>query len=146
MDETNSLIAQRRTKLADLRERGIDPYANKFTPSETSQEALDNYADDREVSIAGRIMSHRVMGKSQFLHIKDQSGRIQLYGQKQALGDDQFAILKALDLGDIIGVKVTLFQRVDLAFDLAKVEEQFFLRRGGAHFHERPRTQDVFLD
>jgi lysyl-tRNA synthetase class 2 len=109
MDETNSLIAQRRTKLADLREQGIDPYANKFTPSETSQEALDNYADDREVSIAGRIMSHRVMGKSQFLHIKDQSGRIQLYGQKQALGDDQFAILKALDLGDIIGATGTLF-------------------------------------
>jgi lysyl-tRNA synthetase class 2 len=109
MDETNSLIAQRRTKLAELREQGIDPYANKFTPSETCQEALDNYADDREVSVAGRIMSHRVMGKSQFLHIKDQSGRIQFYGQKQALGDDQFAILKALDLGDIIGATGTLF-------------------------------------
>lgn len=109
MDETNSLIAQRRTNLADLREKGINPYANKFTPSETCQEAVDNYAEDREVAIAGRIMSHRVMGKSQFLHIKDQSGRIQIYGQKQALGDDQFAILKALDLGDIIGAKGTLF-------------------------------------
>jgi lysyl-tRNA synthetase, class II len=109
MDETNSLIAQRRTKLADLREQGINPYANKFTPSETCQEAVDNYVDDREVAIAGRIMSHRVMGKSQFLHIKDQSGRIQIYGQKQALGDEQFAILKALDLGDIIGATGTLF-------------------------------------
>ena len=102
MDETNSLIAQRRTKLADLKEQGINPYANKFTPSETCQEALDNYAEDKEVSIAGRIMSHRVMGKSQFLHLKDQSGRIQIYGQKQALGDDSFATLKHLDLGDII--------------------------------------------
>ncbi len=109
MDETNSLIAQRRTKLADLKEQGINPYANKFTPSETCQEALDNYAEDKEVSIAGRIMSHRVMGKSQFLHLKDQSGRIQIYGQKQALGDDSFATLKHLDLGDIIGATGTLF-------------------------------------
>ena len=109
MDETNSLIAQRRTKLAELCEQGINPYANKFTPSETCQEAVDNYVEDREVAIAGRIMSHRVMGKSQFLHVKDQSGRIQIYGQKQALGDDQFAILKHLDLGDIIGATGTLF-------------------------------------
>ncbi len=109
MDETNSLIAQRRSKLADLQEQGINPFANKFSPSETCQDALDNYAEDREVSIAGRIMSHRVMGKSQFLHIKDQSGRIQIYGQKQALGDDSFATLKHLDLGDIIGATGTLF-------------------------------------
>ena len=109
MDETNSLIAQRRSKLADLKEQGINPYANKFTPSETCQEALDNYVEDKEVSIAGRIMSHRVMGKSQFLHLKDQSGRIQIYGQKQALGDELFAVLKHLDLGDIIGATGTLF-------------------------------------
>lgn len=109
MEETNSLIAQRRSKLADLREQGIDPFANKFAPSETCQDALDNYVDDREVAIAGRIMSHRVMGKSQFLHIKDLSGRIQVYGQKQTLGDEQFAILKHLDLGDIVGARGTLF-------------------------------------
>ena len=109
MDETNSLIAQRRSKLEALRAQGIDPFANQFTPEETCQEALEHYEDEREVAVAGRIMSHRVMGKSQFLHIKDQSGRIQLYGQKQMLGDDQFAVLKQLDLGDIIGAKGTLF-------------------------------------
>ena len=109
MDETNSLIAQRRSKLEALRAQGIDPFANQFPPEETCQEALEHYEDEREVAVAGRIMSHRVMGKSQFLHIKDQSGRIQLYGQKQMLGDDQFAVLKQLDLGDIIGAKGTLF-------------------------------------
>ena len=109
MDETNSLIEQRRSKLADLRESGIDPFANKFTPSETCHAAVENYEEEREVAVAGRIMSHRVMGKSQFLHIKDQSGRIQIYGQKQALGDEDFATLKHLDLGDIIGAKGTLF-------------------------------------
>ncbi|MCS1410552.1 MAG: Lysine--tRNA ligase [Verrucomicrobia subdivision 3 bacterium] len=109
MDETNSLIAQRRSKLADLRAQGTDPFTNKFNPTETCQQALDNYAEDRETTVAGRITSHRVMGKSQFLHIKDQSGKIQTYGQKQVLGDDAFATLKHLDLGDIIGVKGTLF-------------------------------------
>ncbi len=109
MDETNSLIAQRRSKLDDLRNQGINPFANKFEPAETCQSALDNYAEDRETRVAGRIVSHRVMGKSQFLHIKDQSGRIQVYGQKQVLGEESFAILKHLDLGDIVGVTGTLF-------------------------------------
>ena len=62
MDETNSLIAQRRSKLEALRTQGIDPFANQFTPEERCQEALEHYEDEREVAVAGRIMSHRVMG------------------------------------------------------------------------------------
>src|SRR6202020_163796 len=109
MDETNSLIDQRKAKLAALRARGIDPFANKFTPTETCDHARSNYIEHREVALAGRITAHREMGKSTFIDIKDQSGRVQVYAQKQALGDEQFEIFKHLDLGDFIGVIGTMF-------------------------------------
>src|SRR5260370_35235252 len=104
MEETNSLIEQRKAKLAALRARGINPFANKFTPGETCDHARANYTEGREVALAGRITAHREMGKSMFIDIKDQSGRIQVYAQKQALGDDQFGIFQHLDLGDFIDV------------------------------------------
>ncbi len=109
MDDTNALIAQRRAKLAGLEARGIHPFTNKFRPSETCQHAREHYEEKREVALAGRISSHRDMGKSQFIDIKDQSGRIQVYAQKQTLGDEQFEIFKHLDLGDFIGAQGTLF-------------------------------------
>jgi lysyl-tRNA synthetase class 2 len=109
MDETNSLIEQRKAKLAALRAKGINPFANKFAPNETCRAAVDNFAEAREVALAGRITAHRDMGKSQFIDIRDQSGRIQIYAQKQALGDEQYDIFKHLDLGDFIGVNGTLF-------------------------------------
>src|SRR5438445_212240 len=89
MDDTNALIEQRKAKLAALRARGIDPFRNKVTPTEKCAEARANYAEGREVALAGRITAHRDMGKSQFIDIKDGSGaqgsaRIQVYAQKQA--------------------------------------------------------------
>jgi lysyl-tRNA synthetase class 2 len=123
MDETHSLIAQRRAKLEALRARGVDPFRNKFTPTMGCGEArrrflrgLENPADPEalaegaRVAVAGRITAHRDMGKSQFLDLKDQSGRIQLYAQKQVLGDEQYEIFKHLDLADFIGVRGTLFR------------------------------------
>jgi lysyl-tRNA synthetase, class II len=109
MDETNALIAQRKTKLEALRARGLDPFANKFTPGEGCAEARARYVEGRAVAIAGRITAHRDMGKSQFLDLKDTTGRIQIYAQKQVLGDEQFDLFKHLDLGDFIGVQGTLF-------------------------------------
>lgn len=109
MDDTNALIAQRRAKLEALRARGIDPFANKFVPSETCAQARVGYAEGRAVCLAGRITAHRDMGKSQFLDLKDQSGRMQIYAQKQVLGDEQFEIFKHLDLGDFVGVRGTQF-------------------------------------
>jgi lysyl-tRNA synthetase class 2 len=109
MEETNALIEQRKAKLAALRARGIDPFANKFTPSETIGEARARYAEGRPVALAGRITAHRDMGKSMFVDIKDTSGRLQVYAQKNVLGDEGFEIFKHLDLGDFIGVKGTLF-------------------------------------
>src|SRR5947207_2603478 len=109
MDDTNALIKQRKEKLEALRAKGIDPFKNKFTPTEKCAEARANYVEGREVALAGRITAHRDMGKSQFIDIRDQSGRIQLYAQKQTLGDEQFEIFKHLDLGDFIGVTGELF-------------------------------------
>src|SRR5712675_1253830 len=109
MDDTNSLIEQRKAKLTALRAKGIDPFQNKFTPTEACAAARANYVEDREVALAGRITAHRDMGKSLFIDIKDQSGRIQVYAQKNVLGDEQFDIFRHLDLGDFIGAKGTLF-------------------------------------
>jgi lysyl-tRNA synthetase class 2 len=109
MDDTNSLIEQRKAKLAALRARGIDPFKNKFTPTESCADARKNYAEGREVAVAGRITAHRDMGKSMFIDVRDQSGRIQVYAQKNTLGDEQWNIFTHLDLADFIGVKGTLF-------------------------------------
>ena len=78
-----------------LRARGIDPFKNKFTPTETCATARANYTEGREVALAGRITAHRDMGKSMFMDIRDQSGRIQVYAQKNALGDEQWSHLHA---------------------------------------------------
>jgi lysyl-tRNA synthetase class 2 len=108
-EDTNSLIEQRKAKLASLRAKGIDPFKNKFTPTETCKQARDNYTEGREVALAGRITAHREMGKSQFIDIRDQSGRMQVYAQKNVLGEEQWSIFTHLDLADFIGVKGTLF-------------------------------------
>src|SRR5580765_6299970 len=109
MDDTNSLIEQRKAKLAALRAKGIDPFQNKFTPTEACAAARANYVEGREVALAGRITAHRDMGKSMFIDIRDQSGRIQIYAQKNVLGDEQWNIFTHLDLGDFIGARGTLF-------------------------------------
>jgi len=105
----DSLIEQRKAKLAALRAKGIDPFKSKFSPGETCAAARANYVEGREVSVAGRITAHRDMGKSMFIDVRDQSGRIQVYAQKNVLGDEQFGVFTHLDLGDFIGAKGTLF-------------------------------------
>src|SRR5450432_4045927 len=114
MDDTNSLIEQRKAKLAALRAKGIDPFKNKFTPDLGAGEARAKFekgelAEHAKISVAGRITAHRDMGKSMFIDVRDQSGRIQIYAQKNTLGDEQWNIFTHLDLADFIGVKGTLF-------------------------------------
>jgi len=112
MDDTNSLIEQRRAKLAALRAKGIDPFKNKFTPGETCAAARAGYAEGREVAVAGRITAHREMGKSMFLDVRDQSGRLQIYAQKNHLEETapgSWDIFTHLDLGDFIGARGKLF-------------------------------------
>lgn len=110
MDEKNALIEQRKSKLAALQAKGFNPFAQKFVPTEKCAEARHNYVEGRAVAVAGRMTAHREMGKSQFIDLKDQSGRIQVYAQKQALGDEQWEIFKHLDLGDFVGARGTLFE------------------------------------
>ncbi|HEY3932078.1 MAG TPA: lysine--tRNA ligase [Verrucomicrobiae bacterium] len=115
MDDTNSLIEQRKAKLAALHAKGIFPFKNKFTPAIGCGDARAKFvkgelAEHAQVSIAGRITAHREMGKSMFIDLRDQSGRIQIYAQKQSLGDDQWNIFTHLDLGDFIGATGTLFR------------------------------------
>ena len=90
MEEENSLIEQRKANLAALREKGIEPFANKFTPNETCAGARENYEEGREVALAGRMTAFRTMGKSIFLDIRDGSDRMQVYAQKNALGEEAF--------------------------------------------------------
>ncbi len=115
MDDTNSLIEQRKAKLAALRTAGINPFMNKFRPDTgcgTAREQFESgtLVENARVAIAGRITAHRDMGKSQFMDLRDATGRVQVYAQKQAIGDAQFDILKHLDLSDFVGVIGTLFK------------------------------------
>jgi lysyl-tRNA synthetase, class II len=109
MEDTNALIEQRKAKLAALRAKGVDPFRNRFAPAESCAEARARYAEGREVALAGRITAHRDMGKSMFLDIRDQSGRLQCYAQKNVLGDEGFEVFKHLDLGDFVGVRGAMF-------------------------------------
>lgn len=114
-EDTNSLIEQRKAKLAALKSKGIDPFQNKFTPDSKCNDARSGFDSGKlpegtKVAVAGRITAHREMGKSIFVDVRDQSGRIQVYAQKNALGDEQWHVFTHLDLGDFIGVTGTLFR------------------------------------
>jgi lysyl-tRNA synthetase class 2 len=115
MDDTNSLIEQRKAKLAALNAKGLNPFMNKFTPDTECGEARSKFeagelTEGAPVAVAGRITAHRDMGKSQFMDLKDTSGRVQIYAQKNVLGDAQYDLFKHLDMGDFIGVKGTMFR------------------------------------
>jgi lysyl-tRNA synthetase class 2 len=115
MEDTNSLIEQRKAKLKSLEAKGIFPFRNKFTPDTKCNDARSGFdsgalPEGHRVSVAGRITAHRDMGKSMFIDVRDQSGRIQCYAQKNVLGDDGFHTFTHLDLGDFVGVTGTLFR------------------------------------
>jgi len=115
-DESH-LIAQRRQKLAELRERG-QAYPNDFRRDVLAEELHAQYddadpealeAESVRVAVAGRMMAKRVMGKASFAQLQDQSGRIQLFLQRDALGEEAYRQFKGHDLGDILGAEGTLF-------------------------------------
>jgi lysyl-tRNA synthetase class 2 len=119
MEDYNELIQQRFKKLAEISAGGVKPYAGRFDVSVSAQELIDKYGqtpkEDLEkeripVTVAGRIVAMRSFGKAGFSHIQDGSGRVQLYVQKNTLGEDQYALFKKLDIGDFIGAKGFLFR------------------------------------
>ena len=113
-DISHDQHAVRRQKLADLRAAGTDPFRAECTTTHFSGEALKAYLDGQDntvaVAVAGRLVTIRDMGKSQFVKILDQQGEIQLYIKKDVVGEAAYAAFKKLDLGDIVGAKGTLFK------------------------------------
>ncbi len=106
--DLNRLRQVRRDKLAALQEAGKDPFRiTTYDQSAHSSDIKENYAEyeGKEVSVAGRMMSRRVMGKASFCHIQDREGTIQCYVTRDAIGDDAYKDFKKLDIGDIIGVR-----------------------------------------
>lgn len=113
-DMTHDQVAVRRQKLAELRAAGRDPFRANFAVSHFSADAIRAYVEGRdnevEVSVAGRLVVIRDMGKSQFVKLLDQEGQIQLYVKKDVVGEEAYAAFRRLDLGDIIGARGTLFK------------------------------------
>ncbi|AFL73326.1 lysine--tRNA ligase [Thiocystis violascens] len=117
--DENKLIAQRREKLTQLRERGI-AFPNDFRRDAVAGELLAEYGEqdaeslasqELRVKVAGRLMTRRVMGKASFAHLQDLSGRIQIFVQRDLIGEDAYASFKRdLDLGDILGAEGVLFK------------------------------------
>ena len=102
----NEIIRFRKEKLDTLRERGVNPYPYNYKPTHTSGEILENYDDleEKDVTVAGRIMSLRKMVKASFFHIQDMGGRIQVYIKRDEVGEDAYVNFKLMDIGDVVGV------------------------------------------
>ena len=110
---TNELLQIRRDKLAELQAAGKDPFViTKYDVTHHSSDIKDNFdgLEGKEVSVAGRMMSKRVMGKASFCHVQDLKGMIQCYVARDAIGEEAYKDFKKMDIGDIIGVKGTVFR------------------------------------
>ncbi len=123
MDQLNQLLIQRRKKADELAELNVPLYANDFKPTHHVAEVLSS-ASAKEVAsdlengpniranfqVAGRIMALRKFGKASFLHIQDDSGRLQIYVKKEVVGEESYSQFKKWDIGDIVGFKGKLFK------------------------------------
>ena len=113
------LLRSRQDKLDQLRDKGIDPYPARYRRTYTAEDAVSLFIDheaeyedghsDQTVSVAGRIMSMRIMGKAAFLDLRDASGKIQAHFRRDVL-EDEFPLVRDLDIGDFLGVSGPLFR------------------------------------
>ncbi|MDI6761995.1 MAG: lysine--tRNA ligase [Thermodesulfobacteriota bacterium] len=119
MDETNELVQQRVRKLEALRKEGVNPYPNDFKVTHTSGDILKTYGpmSDEELKsisetfcLAGRIVAIRNFGKASFIQVKDRNGKIQVYFQKEIVGEEPFQFFKKFDIGDFIGLEGKVFR------------------------------------
>ncbi len=117
MEETKDLMQQRRQKLKEIRELGVEPYPHKYEPTHSTADIHKDFGDVQEtpdetqmVRIAGRIMTKRDHGKSSFAHLQDGEGRIQIYVRRDKVGAEPYIIYRRFDNGDIIGVEGTVFR------------------------------------
>ena len=111
--DVNALLKVRHEKLANLQEAGRDPFQiTKYDVTVHSQDIRDRYdeLEGQEVSLAGRMMFKRVMGKASFCNIQDLKGKMQLYVARDEIGEESYADFKKYDIGDILGVKGKVFK------------------------------------
>ena len=111
--ELNEILRLRREKLSALVEAGEDPFKiTKYDVTHHSSDIKDNFdeLDGKEVSVAGRMMSKRIMGKASFCHVQDLKGTIQCYIARDAVGEDEYAKFKKMDIGDIVGICGKVFK------------------------------------
>ena len=110
--QLSELLKIRREKLSELAGNGRNPFEiTKYDRTHSSKEVKDNYdaLEGKKVSVAGRIMSKRGMGKVGFCHLQDQEGQIQLFVKRDILGEDEYAVFKKYDIGDIVGASGEVF-------------------------------------
>ncbi len=119
MEDRNKLIQRRIEKLKEFKSKGIEPYNNAFLPDSLAEDLHKGYdeSDSEElinkdvcVSVAGRVMAYRSFGKAGFMKLKDFTGQIQVYAEKNSLSEEDFKLYKKTDIGDIIGVEGCLFK------------------------------------
>ena len=111
--DMNQLLKIRRDKLAQLQEQGSDPFQiTKYDVTHHTREVKEHFdeLEGTDVTVAGRMMSKRVMGKASFANVQDRDGNIQLYVARDSLGEESYAAFKKMDIGDIIGVKGEVFR------------------------------------
>ena len=111
--DINQLLKVRREKLSALQENGKDPFQiTKYNVTHHSQEIKDNFEalDGQQVSIAGRVMSKRIMGKASFCNVQDLQGDIQSYVARDSIGEEAYADFKKYDVGDIVGIEGEVFR------------------------------------
>lgn len=111
-EDVNQILAVRREKLAKLQAEGKDPFRiTKFEVTAHSTEVKNHYDtyEGKEVSVAGRMMFKRIMGKASFCNVQDKDGSIQIYVARDSIGEEPYADFKKMDIGDIVGVKGTVF-------------------------------------
>lgn len=121
MQETNDLVKNRIAALEEIKKMGVNPYPHRYDVNTNSAEILSTFKDpadeaeaelqkQKTVSVAGRIMAIRKMGKASFFQVKDDTGKIQIYIRQNDVGEEQYKLFKLLDIGDIIGVKGFVFR------------------------------------
>jgi lysyl-tRNA synthetase, class II len=117
MEDENKLVQEKISKLNEIRDIGANPYPYNFEKKDEAKKIQEKYASlaaeeksDDDIKIAGRIMNLRRMGKATFMHIMDESGKVQIYIRKDDIGEDAYTLLKKSDIGDIIGVIGTIFK------------------------------------
>lgn len=113
LSDLSEILKVRRLKLQELQKNGKDPFeVTKYDVSHHSNEIIDGFEtlEGSPVSVAGRLMSKRGMGKVSFCDLQDRGGRIQLYIKIDDIGEEEYAEFKKFDIGDMIGVKGTVFR------------------------------------